>query len=601
MLTNLRLFISAFVIFFLCTMYYVQGIIFLPEMAGPDATAHIDIAKFIAENDRLPVLPDDEAELHFSPGGTTRATRPPLSYALGGLATKVLPTGTVPHHAYSLGSAVLMAGTVVIIFLMVSFAFRRPIYGLLAAALAALMPQFTFIASYINDDSSAIFAGSLLIASILLLLLKKPLNSWCIAFVAAACGITIISKLSAWLLLPMVLIAALFQIKHLLANFLRYLLIFLPVFILFGAWWPIYNMLTYGFGDPLMFNIANELIQRHDLDLSDNNASGFAKLGLGYKELLFENYKGFIDNSYQSSIGYLDNLKLRLSPIQYGFYLPVIFIGLITFALRLVPRIMSKTNHDERRIGSSKDWLLIELLMISIVLFQLFMYTRFNLYQDIQVQGKYLLPTLPAILILFISGLDWLLKGIHRLVTLVPTWASRFVLFSRVTVIVLFCATVGMHLHALLIHVVPFYKLSPIQLNIWKFRPLPLSNDIYIKDIRNGTLKIEKRNWVFESETGGVFIVMSPKICGRFGLSTMMKIRLEADHKDFIRIFMNNGLGHIHKHSATLDYKAGDNALVYSLKKSHCEQLRLDIMSKPGKVIIKEISFAKVGFVPKFN
>ena len=329
------------IVFLSCLLYFSAGVRLIPDSAGPDMDAHLDITRFISEQGRLPAFPEDVDKLHFSLGGTTRATRPPFAYIVGAITAKLAPS-IHSSNAYALGSALLMALCVLVTFITVVTVYRRISYGLLAATTMALMPQFSFIASYINDDSSAIFAGSLLTASIALLAIYK-LNHAIVAFVAFSCGVTILSKLSAWLLLPFVGLAALLHLRNIGQHFIVYALLFSAVFIASGAWWPISNMLRYGIDDPIMFGVANALIEQFDNNPNNNNI-GFAAQGQTYFSLLIGNYMGFVDSTYQSTVGYLDRLRLRLTPIQYRFYLPIFAMGIIAYLVRFFPRLCISSN-----------------------------------------------------------------------------------------------------------------------------------------------------------------------------------------------------------------------------------------------------------------
>ena len=229
------------------------------------------------------------------------------------------------------------------------------------------------------------------------------------------------------------------------------------------------------------------------------------------------------------------------------------------------------------------------------------MYTRFNLQQDIQVQGKYLLPVFPAIMLLFISALDALLKLIKQVWEALSAKVFNFNVAATVSCLTLCVAVVGVHVHALTLHVLPFYQPPAIQLSIEAFQPIDLSNDNVIRDLRGAELKVEDQHWVFNSKKGGAYITLYPTICALFGPSTLIRISLDADHADYLKFFFNEGLGHVEKHSGKTHYKAGESTSIFSLKHNHCQNLRIDIMRNPGTVIVKEIAFAQFTHVPKYR
>ena len=160
--------LTGLVLFVGFLFYYVITSSLLPSGAGPDEGITIESTKFIYENLRLPVFPDDELEVAFTPSGTTRATRPPLSNITSGLLAHISPwEGTSAVQQWRHGSSVFIALTVLVVYIGLYVHIGSLAYAFCGALMLGMLPQLTFIASYNNDDSAAVFTASLLVLAMI--------------------------------------------------------------------------------------------------------------------------------------------------------------------------------------------------------------------------------------------------------------------------------------------------------------------------------------------------------------------------------------------------------------------------------------------------
>ncbi|MFV1977157.1 MAG: DUF2142 domain-containing protein, partial [Candidatus Scalindua sp.] len=386
----------------------------LPHGAGPDWKSNTDASKFIYEHGRLAVLPDDEDLLHFTVYGGTRSLRPPLSYIVSATTAKVFDSSELSSHGlFRKGSALLSALALALTFYALSIYFSSYAIGLMGAVIIGLMPQFTFIASYNNDDSGAIFSATLMIA-VLVRIYRYGISNTNAVLVGLAAGLIVLSKMTAWLLIPSVILFLILFIRAPSRILLRYTGIAGVIFILAGGWWFAFNIAHYGIDDPLLKKITNTVIEQHRR-LPVGSGVGFAAQGVGFYELLGKNYKNFLGETAKSTIGNLDWLKLKVGPLQYTVYLAVFFIALFYYFFRLSEYLLRRVRGKSVENEFYRQ-LIFESLLALIIVFQIIMYTWTNIYNDIQVQGKYILPIFLAILILFFSGIiriPVLLTGIN--------------------------------------------------------------------------------------------------------------------------------------------------------------------------------------------
>ena len=226
------------------------------------------------------------------------------------------------------------------------------------------------------------------------------------------------------------------------------------------------------------------------------------------------------------------------------------------------------------------------------------MYTRFNLYHDMQVQGKYLLPVLLAFLVLFLVLFDHLLALLfYVLDRVIPSMNRR--VYSLIAVGVAVTTAFAVHVHAVADVIIPFYQPPEFQLDIRKFKSVNLSNDNLIRSMRNMTLEVTAEGWRFESKAGHGFIVLHDGACHLFGPSTLMRITFKTDMERLIKVYYDEGLGHVQKHSLKGRFSPESPSVVFSLKKSHCANPRFDFMWSPGALTITDLAFAKVSKTPQ--
>ena len=160
----------------------------------------------------------------FTPGGTTRATRPPASYLISGLLAHLSPyMESNSFHAWRHGTGLTSALTLLVVFTTLYAFFQSLAYALTGAVLLGLMPQFAFIASYNNDDSAGILSASLVIMS-MVFILRQGINTRTISIMAASCGFVLMTKFTAWLVLPFAAIYTLWQARKQFNIWWKYLL-----------------------------------------------------------------------------------------------------------------------------------------------------------------------------------------------------------------------------------------------------------------------------------------------------------------------------------------------------------------------------------------
>ena len=147
---------------FACAAYYAAWV-FQPFNFSPDERMRFSVTRFLFEHGRLPV----NEETIGQPWGYSYAHRPAMfCNVAGALFMKAASPFTSDSTALLLAARMLgvlcVTGTVYCMLRASRLLFRAPFHWL-AVCLVAMLPQFAYVGSYVNNDSAALFGSSLVL------------------------------------------------------------------------------------------------------------------------------------------------------------------------------------------------------------------------------------------------------------------------------------------------------------------------------------------------------------------------------------------------------------------------------------------------------
>ena len=384
-----QLVIVAASLWLLALVGYLYCAATLPAFFSVDNYANRAATEYLAEHRSLPHVRADDPHILFTTLGTTRLTRPPLSYLVSALFYAA-SEGSIADRQLRLrlGSVMLGSLAVVAVFLALILAIQHLWLSLAGAFIFALMPRFVFLASTNNDDIGGIFAATLLVTSLLYLRHRGSQNGALMIF-AVALGLTLQAKFTAWLLLPWMLLLALYTLTKQLRKVIKLLPVLMLLMVVAGGWWPLHNMHAYGWQDPTgMQHVAAIQFERNGGQL---NSRGYQSQGISALQLLL-NQDDFMQRSFKSMVGYLAWIELEMSSLLTVFYAGIFAIAMLNPLIRPMP-----PTHRLR----SFSWV----SMIAVVC-QFGFYLDHNVRRDSQPDGRYLLPVFILIVVMFISTLE---------------------------------------------------------------------------------------------------------------------------------------------------------------------------------------------------
>ena len=141
------------------------------------------------------------------------------------------------------------------------------------------------------------------------------------------------------------------------------------------------------------FGVSKEVISENVIHLSNT----YQGRGISAYDLIILNADNFITKTFASTIGHLDWLRILISNFTYTFYLIILLFASLSIPLIITAKLYCKRS-IKLRLPSA---LFLNIILILIIIFQFTAFVWTNLVNDIQAQGKYLLPVILPLIILF--------------------------------------------------------------------------------------------------------------------------------------------------------------------------------------------------------
>ncbi len=564
--------------------YYFQYTDDLSFNGGPDEEPHYHAARFIDEHGRLAVYPDDEDKLYFSGHGTTRSFRPPLAYLAGvGVAKLFDVLGMEEKVRYRGASSLFGALTVAGLFLVLTVVSGMPVLALFCAASFGLLPQFTFLSAYFNDDVAAVFSTTCLLLS-LVLMLKRGVDAPTLLLAGGSTGLVIISKPSAWSVAAGLLLLLPWLVTRSRVRLTRAALIFGLAAVIVGGWWIALNLYTHGWHDPLNWAVERALGEKHRT-LPDGVGVGYAAQGIGWRQLL-ANHDGFLTDTYTSAVGNLDWLRLPMGPLQYGFYA----LLLLAAATGAVWGWLSPDRHPTVPRSA------LVVLLFSLAL-QVAAYLWVNLYRDSQAQGRYLLPAAPVVMAFVVVALGRLVDAYRLRGYCDRRWFHTASLALAVGALLV---PVYVHLHGLVHYVLPFYRLADYHgVKTVDFTPLTgvwdtetaRTHQLQVRGLRGRAVRIE-------SSGADPWILLPHDYTRFFENRVLLRVTLESPANGTFAVYWDAGSGMSESTSARRHFNIGHQVLYLRLDTDDLRAVRIDPLAGPGGLVVYEIAVAPIVHAP---
>ncbi len=393
---------SELLLLFLSFCYYYQWAVSKEYNYAPDEAMRYDVTLFLFKNNRLPI----NDELLSSWGFSYAHTPTVLCNQLGYVLMKIAYLFSTKERALLISARMVsvISCTLAVYFLIkiTKIIFKTPARWI-AIVTFAFMPQFAFIASYVNNDSLAILGISLIIYSWVL----GMTDNWNIKnslLLVSGLSICIMSYYNSygWVLLSVIFCIASYLLKNkkdykglLKLGGLVAGLTFLCAGHIF-----IRHLILYG--DMLGFEISNYYAELYSIEeLRPGNRIPLIDKGVSFFEMLFD--RGWIEISYKSFIAGFGYMSVFAENEVYFAVTCFALIALVGCIYGVIDRVIKK-----RRPENIKLLFYILLIAGSLITIALSMY--YSYCSDYQPQGRYCYPAFVAIVLIAAWGYDSLIS-----------------------------------------------------------------------------------------------------------------------------------------------------------------------------------------------
>ncbi len=568
----------AFFIFF--TGYFTYTSELLPDQSAPDEYAHAKALNFILTYRRLPAYPKDKDLLFYSRFGATRSFRPPLIYiTTAAVQLGIDAVGLKFKTPYRKGN-VLIGGLCAVFLLLSIYIYTHRV--VIAAGLTAvfmLMPQISFIFSYLNADGVAIMACSLFLLSIALAL-KYGITLKTLVFFGFACGIVSLCKLTAWVFCVPVFLFAVVYIFRNSHSAVKTIAIVLISFAITAGWRIGFNIYHHGIENVFNWFLDAQIHQTHAI-IKPDDYENYGKLGISYLDLL-TNYDNFLCRTYVSTVGELDQLRLMVGNFEYSLYGLVFITGFISCLWVLMKPLIDK-NRDKTR-----HW--FELSIIAGGIFQVFMYLYFNINNDIQTQGKYILPALPGLFLLLAAFCSYVIEKMPQLDTpKVKAGALTLLLLGFIYA----------HLHAWYKYVIPFYNsVIYIDNSPERFTPIAFTDASKLETGDVELMLIDKHDLKYRVTGPDPRVTFKDVNIDTSPEHILLRIRVFNSHDNYYYFYWDDGEGPRHDDVVKGLFPEGYHIMYQILPVKKLKNLRFDLGTPDTRFHITALSYAPLKYKP---
>ena len=399
-----------------CFLLYLMWAMIIPFDHGPDEHMRYQIPQFIYKYGYLPHGGDER--IREATWGISYGFTPITSYIISALFMKITSFFTKSASALLLSarfvSVISSTGTVYFC-IKISKKLLTGVFRYVFVISVALLPQFVFISSYVNNDAFGIFT----IAWVIYAMLVAKEKNWdlksCI-FLGIGLGLCALSYYNCYGIILVALFYAIISVcfdknidNKLKFIFIRILWVAVPAFIIAG-WWFIRNAIIYD-GDFLGLNTSAKYSQMYAVEaykpsnrLTPNNMS------MSLKEMLID--RKWLESTISSFVGKFDAMSVPLEDWCYNIMYIVAVIGLLG---SFIPRKISKMNIK------NYDWI-FELSMYIMCITTIGISVFYSYFSDFQPQGRYCLPMLVSLNIILFNGwsaifnrCNWMVKCVVAL------------------------------------------------------------------------------------------------------------------------------------------------------------------------------------------
>ena len=400
---NKKIIMTIFLIGLFC--YYLIWTVSQPYNSCPDEKMKWDICKYIAEHNSIPDGRDES--IRDSIWGISYAFQPILTYMICAVFVKIASIFTTQQFALvvaaRLVSTISMTLTIYFVIKIANKLFKdKGIYKYLFIIFIAFQPITAFLASYINNDSTAILAISMIIYLWILGLESNWKTKHCILLGGAVgfCALTYYNAYGYILCSVLICLSSAVLNKMDAKEIAKKALIVASVAFAVAGWWFVRNAIIYD-GDILGTKTQNEYGDKYALE---KYKPSVRKTPENSNESILHmlNEDAWAKTTVKSFVGMFGYHSILMSNKIYYSYLSLWLIGGLGCLLKFKDLFIYKKEEKSKYI---LNYIFVIAIIIPILLSIIYSYTS-----DFQPQGRYIMGIIIPFVYFVVNGIQTMLE-----------------------------------------------------------------------------------------------------------------------------------------------------------------------------------------------
>lgn len=400
---NKKIIMTIFLIGLFC--YYLIWTVSQPYNSCPDEKMKWDICKYIAEHNSIPDGRDES--IRDSIWGISYAFQPILTYMICAVFVKIASIFTTQQFALvvaaRLVSTISMTLTIYFVIKIANKLFKdKGIYQYLFIVFIAFQPITAFLASYINNDSTAILAISIIIYLWILGLESNWKTKHCILLGGAVgfCALTYYNAYGYILCSVLICLSSAVLNKMDAKEIAKKALIVASVAFAVAGWWFVRNAIIYD-GDILGTKTQNEYGDKYALE---QYKPSVRKTPENSNESIWHmlNEDAWANTTAKSFVGIFGYHSILMSNKIYYSYLGLWLIGGLGCLLKFKDLFIYKKEEKSKYI---LNYIFVIAIIIPILLSIIYSYTS-----DFQPQGRYIMGIIIPFVYFVVNGIQTMLE-----------------------------------------------------------------------------------------------------------------------------------------------------------------------------------------------
>ena len=385
--------------------YYLIWTVSQPYNSCPDEKMKWDICKYIAEHNSIPDGRDES--IRDSIWGISYAFQPILTYMICAVFVKIASIFTTQQFvlvvAARLVSTISMTLTIYFVIKIANKLFKdKGIYKYLFIVFIAFQPITAFLASYINNDSTAILAISMIIYLWILGLESNWKTKHCILLGGAVgfCALTYYNAYGYILCSVLICLSSAVLNKMDAKEIAKKTLIVASVAFAVAGWWFVRNAIIYD-GDILGTKTQNEYGDKYALE---QYKPSVRKTPENSNESIWHmlDEDAWANTTAKSFVGIFGYHSILMSNKIYYSYLGLWLIGGLGCLLKFKDLFIYKKEEKSKYI---LNYIFVIAIIIPILLSIIYSYTS-----DFQPQGRYIMGIIIPFVYFVVNGIQTMLE-----------------------------------------------------------------------------------------------------------------------------------------------------------------------------------------------